>query len=134
MPCRCAVCDHSHHQTIDQELQHGVDRTDIALRYQLTVSRLRRHAEKHLPQTKPFKRIREVAAELGEPQHVLRQWENDFEIKLLRVAGSRRYYRPEDVNLFRDIQKLIRVDGFTHRGVKRILSDKSHYTRFLKVA
>ena len=72
-----------------------------------------------------FRTISEVAAELEVPQHVLRFWESRFnQIKPVKRAGGRRYYRPDDVDLLRGIQALLYVDGLTIRGVQKILKER----------
>ena len=72
-----------------------------------------------------FRTISEVSAELDVPQHVLRFWESRFaQVKPVKRAGGRRYYRPEDVDLLRGIRALLYSDGFTIRGVQKILRDK----------
>ena len=72
-----------------------------------------------------FRTISEVAAQLGVPQHVLRFWESRFaQIKPIKRAGGRRYYRPEDVDLLCGIRVLLYSDGFTIRGVQKILRDR----------
>lgn len=72
-----------------------------------------------------FRTISEVATELDVPQHVLRFWETKFsQIKPLKRAGGRRYYRPGDVGLIRGIQALLYGDGYTIKGVQRILKDQ----------
>jgi DNA-binding transcriptional MerR regulator len=72
-----------------------------------------------------FRTISEVAAELNVPQHVLRFWESRFnEIKPMKRGGGRRYYRPEDVDLLRGIRHLLYGEGYTIRGVQRILKDQ----------
>jgi DNA-binding transcriptional MerR regulator len=72
-----------------------------------------------------FRTISEVAEELDVPQHVLRFWESRFrEIKPLKRGGGRRYYRPEDVNLLRGIRHLLYGEGYTIRGVQRILREQ----------
>ena len=72
-----------------------------------------------------FRTISEVAAELSVPQHVLRFWEGRFsQIKPVKRAGGRRYYRPDDVDLLRGIQTLLYVDGLTIRGVQKILKER----------
>lgn len=72
-----------------------------------------------------FRTISEVAGELDVPQHVLRFWETKFsQIKPLKRAGGRRYYRPGDVELIRGIQALLYGDGYTIKGVQRILKDQ----------
>jgi DNA-binding transcriptional MerR regulator len=72
-----------------------------------------------------FRTISEVATELDVPQHVLRFWEGRFtQIKPVKRAGGRRYYRPEDVDLLRGIRTLLYTDGFTIKGVQKILRDR----------
>ncbi len=72
-----------------------------------------------------FRTISEVAAELDVPQHVLRFWESRFaQVKPIKRAGGRRYYRPEDVDLLSGIRALLYSDGFTIRGVQKILRDR----------
>lgn len=72
-----------------------------------------------------FRTISEVAVELDVPQHVLRFWETKFtHIKPLKRAGGRRYYRPADVELIRGIQTLLYSEGYTIKGVQRILKDQ----------
>ena len=73
-----------------------------------------------------FRTISEVAGELGLPQHVLRFWESKFpQIKPLKRGGGRRYYRPEDVDLLRGIRHLLYEDGFTIKGVRKVLRESS---------
>ena len=63
--------------------------------------------------------------ELDVPQHVLRFWESRFaQIKPVKRAGGRRYYRPEDVDLLRGIRALLYRDGFTIKGVQKVLRDR----------
>jgi DNA-binding transcriptional MerR regulator len=72
-----------------------------------------------------FRTISEVAEELDLPQHVLRFWETRFhQIKPLKRAGGRRYYRPEDVDLLKGIRLLLYDEGLTIKGVQRLLKDK----------
>jgi DNA-binding transcriptional MerR regulator len=72
-----------------------------------------------------FRTISEVAIELDVPQHVLRFWESRFtQIKPVKRAGGRRYYRPQDVDLLRGIRALLYADGLTIRGVQKILKDR----------
>jgi DNA-binding transcriptional MerR regulator len=72
-----------------------------------------------------FRTISEVAEELDLPQHVLRFWESRFpHIKPLKRGGGRRYYRPEDIDLLRGIRRLLYSDGYTIRGVQRILREQ----------
>ena len=69
-----------------------------------------------------FRTISEVADDLKVPQHVLRFWESRFnQIKPMKRAGGRRYYRPDDVDLLRGIHHLLYGEGYTIRGVQRIL-------------
>ena len=72
-----------------------------------------------------FRTISEVAEELEVPQHVLRFWETRFsQIKPLKRGGNRRYYRPDDVDLLRGIRHLLYGEGYTIRGVQRILKEE----------
>ena len=69
-----------------------------------------------------FRTISEVASELDLPQHVLRFWETRFAvIRPLKRNGGRRYYRPEDVALLRQIRDLLRDKGYTIKGVQKLL-------------
>ena len=71
-----------------------------------------------------FRTISEVADDLRVPHHVLRFWESRFpQIKPMKRAGGRRYYRPDDVDLLRGIHHLLYGEGYTIRGVQRILKD-----------
>jgi DNA-binding transcriptional MerR regulator len=71
-----------------------------------------------------FRTISEVADDLDIPQHVLRFWETRFpQIKPMKRSGGRRYYRPEDVDLLRGIRRLLYGEGYTIRGVQRILKE-----------
>ncbi len=72
-----------------------------------------------------FRTISEVAAELEIPQHVLRFWESRFhEIRPMKRGGGRRYYRPSDLDLLRGIRHLLYSEGYTVRGVQRILREQ----------
>jgi DNA-binding transcriptional MerR regulator len=72
-----------------------------------------------------FRTISEVAEELGLPQHVLRFWESRFpQIKPVKRGGGRRYYRPNDVDLLRGVKQLLYGEGYTIRGVQRILREQ----------
>lgn len=72
-----------------------------------------------------FRTISEAAEELDLPQHVLRFWETRFpNIKPMKRGGGRRYYRPEDVLLLKGIRHLLYDQGFTIKGVQRILKDR----------
>jgi len=72
-----------------------------------------------------FRTISEVAQELDVPQHVLRFWESRFrEIKPMKRGGGRRYYRPNDLDLLRGIRHLLYSEGYTIRGVQRLLREQ----------
>jgi DNA-binding transcriptional MerR regulator len=72
-----------------------------------------------------FRTISEVSLELDVPQHVLRFWESRFtQVRPIKRAGGRRYYRPEDVDLLRGIRALLYTDGMTIRGAQKVLRDK----------
>jgi DNA-binding transcriptional MerR regulator len=71
-----------------------------------------------------FRTIGEVAGDLDLPTHVLRFWESKFpQLKPLKRGGGRRYYRPEDVQLLRRIRQCLYQDGYTIRGVQKLLGD-----------
>ena len=71
-----------------------------------------------------FRTISEVSGELDVPQHVLRFWESKFnQVRPLKRAGGRRYYRPEDIALLRRIRDLLYAEGYTIKGVQRLLRD-----------
>ena len=71
-----------------------------------------------------FRTISEVATELDVPQHVLRFWESKFsQVRPLKRGGGRRYYRPEDIDLLRRIRTLLYEDGYTIKGVQRLLKE-----------
>ncbi len=71
-----------------------------------------------------FRTISEVADELHIPQHVLRFWETRFpQVKPLKRGGGRRYYRPDDISLLRRISDLLYIQGYTIKGVQRLLRD-----------
>jgi DNA-binding transcriptional MerR regulator len=73
-----------------------------------------------------FRTISEVAEDLDIPQHVLRFWETKFtHIKPLKRGGGRRYYRPDDVDLVRGIRHLLYGQGYTIKGVQRIIKEQS---------
>jgi DNA-binding transcriptional MerR regulator len=72
-----------------------------------------------------FRTISEVADDLDVPQHVLRFWESRFtQIRPMKRGGGRRYYRPDDIDLLRGIRHLLYGQGFTIRGVQRILREQ----------
>lgn len=71
-----------------------------------------------------FRTISEVADELDIPQHVLRFWESKFsQVKPLKRGGGRRYYRPEDIDLLRNIRTLLYKEGYTIKGVQKLLRE-----------
>ena len=72
-----------------------------------------------------FRTIGELSAELGVAQHILRYWETKFpQLKPLQRAGNRRYYRPADVTLARRIHRLLNEEGYTVKGVQKLLREK----------
>jgi len=71
-----------------------------------------------------FRTISEVADELEVPKHVLRFWEVKFpQIRPMKRGGGRRYYRPEDMELLRGIQHLLHAEGYTIKGVQKIMRE-----------
>lgn len=71
-----------------------------------------------------FRTISEVASELNVPSHVLRFWETKFtQIRPMKRGGGRRYYRPEDIVLLKQIRSLLYDDGYTIKGVQKLLRD-----------
>ncbi len=73
-----------------------------------------------------LKTIGELSQELGIAQHILRYWESKFpQLKPMQRAGNRRYYRPADVELARRINRLLNEEGYTVRGVQKLLRDKA---------
>jgi|TARA_B110000003_G_scaffold269163_1_gene299762 DNA-binding transcriptional MerR regulator len=71
-----------------------------------------------------FRTISEVSKDLSLPQHVLRFWETKFaQIKPIKRGGGRRYYRPEDVDLLKGIKNLLYNDGYTIRGVQKVIRE-----------
>jgi len=71
-----------------------------------------------------YRTISEVSDDLAVPQHVLRFWETKFsQVRPLKRGGGRRYYRPEDVQLLRRIQRLLYEEGYTIKGVQRLLKE-----------
>src|SRR3974377_1004686 len=71
-----------------------------------------------------YRTISEVADELHIPQHVLRFWEMKFpQVKPLKRGGGRRYYRPEDIALLRRVSDLLYIQGYTIKGVQRLLRE-----------
>lgn len=73
-----------------------------------------------------FRTIGEVSQDTGLPQHILRYWETRFaQLRPLQRAGKRRYYRPEDVALIRRIDDLLNQQGYTIRGVQKLLATEA---------
>ena len=73
-----------------------------------------------------FRTIGELSADLGVAQHILRYWETKFpQLKPLQRAGNRRYYRPADVALAKRIHRLLNEEGYTVKGVQKLLRSKS---------
>ncbi len=69
--------------------------------------------------------IGELAQEIGRPQHILRYWETRFpQLRPLTRAGNRRYYRPDDVALVKRIDDLLSNQGYTIRGVQKLLAEE----------
>jgi DNA-binding transcriptional MerR regulator len=84
------------------------------------------HAARAKPKKAPtaFRTISEVADDLHIPQHVLRFWETKFtQVKPLKRGGGRRYYRPDDITLLRRISHLLYTQGYTIKGVQRLLRE-----------
>ena len=80
----------------------------------------------HRPRKAPsaFRTISEVADDLHIPQHVLRFWETKFpQLKPLKLGGGRRYYWPEDISLLRRVSDLLYTQGYTIKGVQRLLRE-----------
>jgi DNA-binding transcriptional MerR regulator len=74
-----------------------------------------------------FLTIGELSQELGVAQHILRYWETRFpQLKPMQRAGNRRYYRPADVDLARRINRLLNEEGYTVRGVQKLLRDRAY--------
>ena len=84
-----------------------------------------------MPESRPagksaaaFRTISEVSDDLDVPQHVLRFWEGKFsQVRPLKRGGGRRYYRPEDIDLLRRIRDLLYSEGYTIKGVQRLLRE-----------
>lgn len=73
-----------------------------------------------------FRTIGELSRETGIAQHILRYWETRFpQLRPLQRAGNRRYYRPEDAALVRRIQTLLETEGYTIRGVQKLLAEEA---------
>ncbi|AOX17100.1 MerR family transcriptional regulator [Kozakia baliensis NRIC 0488] len=106
------------------------DPTDLAEELHLDSSSERLKKAPHA-----YRTISEVADELHVPQHVLRFWETRFpEVKPLKRGGGRRYYRPEDIHVLRRISDLLYVQGYTIKGVQRVLREGDAVSRPVEVA
>ena len=80
-----------------------------------------------------FRTISEVSKDLSLPQHVLRFWETKFvQIKPIKRGGGRRYYRPEDIELLKGIKYLLYNDGYTIRGVQKVIKENGAKKLFSK--
>ena len=80
-----------------------------------------------------FRTISEVSKDLALPQHVLRFWETKFsQIKPIKRGGGRRYYRPEDVDLLKGIKNLLYNDGYTIRGVQKVIKENGSKNIFFR--
>lgn len=79
-----------------------------------------------------FRTISEVAELLDVPQHVLRFWETKFTLlRPLKRGGGRRYYRPEDIDLLRRIRRLLYDDGYTIKGVQKLMREAGSKAAFI---
>ncbi len=82
-----------------------------------------------------FRTIGELSDELGLPQHILRYWETRFpQLRPLQRAGNRRYYRPDDVALAKRINALLNREGYTVKGVQKLLAGNGGGTTLLVAA
>jgi DNA-binding transcriptional MerR regulator len=82
-----------------------------------------------------FRTISEVSEILDVPQHVLRFWETKFsQVKPLKRGGGRRYYRPEDIEILRAIRKLLHMDGYTIKGVQKLMREARAVTDIITLA
>ena len=80
-----------------------------------------------------FRTISEVSKYLAIPQHVLRFWETKFiQIKPIKRGGGRRYYRPEDIEILKGIKNLLYNDGYTIRGVQKVIKENGTRKILLK--
>lgn len=87
------------------------------------------HSRRATKSAAAFRTISEVASELDVPSHVLRFWETKFtQVKPLKRGGGRRYYRPEDIALLRHIRSLLYDDGYTIKGVQKLLRENNGKT------
>ena len=114
----CRSCG-SVDETISAEIERSLDHTLAQAGFK-PASRIVDEG----PVQRALAKIGEVAEQLDLPQHVLRFWETRFsQIKPMKRAGGRRYYRPADVELLKGIRSLLYKDGYTIRGVQKILRE-----------
>jgi len=107
-----------------EEFTAGTVREGAGNNQQAMVSPIQASAimKKNRKSESAFRTISEVADELGVQQHVLRFWETKFtQVRPLKRGGGRRYYRPEDIDLLRSIQHLLYTEGYTIKGVQKLL-------------
>lgn len=91
-----------------------------------------RDADRPEKSASAFRTISEVADELDLPQHVLRFWETKFpQVRPMKRGGGRRYYRPDDMQLLRRIRDLLYVDGYTIKGVQKLLRQSGSVRNFV---
>jgi len=113
-----SIQNNSGTQAQELEKQQGSDAVQIPNRRKLQKSASK--AAEKAPSA--FRTISEVADEIGVQQHVLRFWESKFSyIKPLKRGGGRRYYRPDDVELLKNIHHLLYTEGYTIKGVQKLL-------------
>jgi len=113
-----SIQNNSGTQAQELEKQQGSDAVQIPNRRKLQKSSSK--AAEKAPSA--FRTISEVADEIGVQQHVLRFWESKFSyIKPLKRGGGRRYYRPDDVELLKNIHHLLYTEGYTIKGVQKLL-------------
>ncbi len=85
---------------------------------------IREPERRHGKSAAAFRTISEVSSELDVPPHVLRFWESKFsQVKPLKRGGGRRYYRPEDIGLLQRIRELLYTEGYTIKGVQKLLRE-----------
>mgnify|MGYP006110720805 CR=1 FL=1 len=88
------------------------------------IAHLKASSNKIKKSSNAFLTISEVSEELKLPQHVLRFWETKFpSLKPMKRGGGRRYYRPKDIAFIKQIRKLLYTNGYTIKGVQKLLSD-----------
>ena len=109
----------------EQDAQQVQEQTQVSESVQNIPNRRKlssKSADKSGKAPSAFRTISEVADEVGVQQHVLRFWESKFSyIKPLKRGGGRRYYRPEDINLLKNIHYLLYTEGYTIKGVQKLL-------------